>query len=62
MIELVVLHSGVGIEKFAELCCDLADSHVRAMTNNRCWCEKVEVWEHEQNSAIYEKASTMTVS
>lgn len=55
MLELVELSDGVGIERFAELCCNMADVHVKAITNNRCWCEKVEVWEHEQNSAIYQK-------
>jgi hypothetical protein len=25
------------------------------MTVGRCWVNKVEVWEHELNSAIYEK-------
>jgi 6-pyruvoyltetrahydropterin/6-carboxytetrahydropterin synthase len=55
MIELVELPNGVGIERFAELCCETADGHVKAITQNRCWCEKVEVWEHEQNSAIYQK-------
>lgn len=62
MIELVELSAGVGIERFAELCCTLADEHVRAMTSNRCWCEKVEVWEHEQNSAIYQKTGTIISS
>ena len=55
MIELVELKNGVGIERFAELCCELADEHVKVLTNGRCWCEKVEVWEHEQNSAIFQK-------
>lgn len=55
MIELVTLEQGVGIERFAELCCNMADKYVREMTENRCWCEKVEVWEHEQNSAIFQK-------
>ena len=55
MIELIELERGVGIERFAELCCEMADNHVKAITNDRCWCEKVEVWEHEQNSAIYQK-------
>ena len=55
IIELVELEQGVGIERFAELCYNMADMHVRAMTDNRCWREKVEVWEHEQNSAIYQK-------
>jgi len=55
MIELVVLENGVGIERFAELCCEVADKYVKEMTNFRCRCAKVEVWEHEQNSAIFQK-------
>jgi 6-pyruvoyltetrahydropterin/6-carboxytetrahydropterin synthase len=55
MIELVVLENGVGIERFAELCCEVADKYVKENTNFRCRCSKVEVWEHEQNSAIYQK-------
>ena len=55
MIELIELEKGVGIERFAELCCELADEHVKTITKGRCWCEKVEVWEHEQNSAIFQK-------
>jgi len=55
MIELVELTNGVGIERFAEYCCEVADMQVKAMTGDRCWCEKVEVWEHEQNSAIFQK-------
>ena len=54
MIELVELPKGVGIERFAEHCWEIADNHVKAITEGRCWCEKVEVWEHEQNSAIYQ--------
>jgi len=55
IIEMVVFEDGVGIEKFAEHCYHLADKHVKEITNGRCWCDKVEVWEHEQNSACYEK-------
>lgn len=55
IIELVELKNGVGIERFAEYCCEVADAQVKAMTDGRCWCEKVEVWEHEQNSAIFQK-------
>jgi len=44
---------GVGIEKTAEWCFKAADTYVRAKTGNRCWCEKVEVFEHKDNSAIY---------
>lgn len=44
---------GVGIEKTAEWCFAAGDSFVRAATNNRCWVEQVEVFEHELNSAMY---------
>ena len=47
---------GVGIEKFAEWCWRVADAHVDEITNSRCRCIKTEVFEHENNSAIYEKA------
>jgi len=53
MIELVVLEDGVGIERFAELCHRLANEYVDNLTTGRCWCSKVEVWEHPDNSAIY---------
>ena len=44
---------GVGIEKFAEWCHDAADNFVGVMTKMRCRCVKVEVFEHDNNSAIY---------
>jgi 6-pyruvoyltetrahydropterin/6-carboxytetrahydropterin synthase len=44
---------GVGVEKTAEFCFKIADDFVRNMTDNRCKVVKVEVWEHDQNSAIY---------
>ena len=44
---------GVGIEKTAEWCALAADEFVRKATNNRCWVDQVEVFEHELNSAIY---------
>lgn len=43
----------VGIEKTAEWCFVVADAHIKDRTDNRCCVEKVEVWEHEKNSAIY---------
>lgn len=46
---------GVGIEKFAEWCHGLADRVVREQTEGRCGCIKVEVFEHENNSAIFKK-------
>lgn len=46
---------GVGIEKTAEWCFNAAQLLLESNeeTRNRCWVSKVEVWEHEQNSAIY---------
>ena len=46
---------GVGIEKFAEWCFDVADRHISSMTSNRCWVDRVEVFEHENNSAAYNR-------
>lgn len=50
--DLRVMES-VGIEKTAEWCFKQADAFIRRLTNDRCSVEKVEVWEHEKNSAIY---------
>lgn len=47
---------GVGIEKFAEWCFETADSYIKGMTNGRCWVDRVEVWEHEKNSAAYTRS------
>lgn len=49
---------GVGIEKFAEWCYTQADNHVKNITSGRCRCSKVELFEHESNSAIYTAALT----
>lgn len=46
---------GVGIEKFAEFCHDTAQQFVDKLTDSRCRCVKVEVFEHENNSAIFER-------
>ena len=46
---------GVGIEKFAEWCHAAADNFVSMITEMRCRCVAVEVFEHESNSAIYKK-------
>ena len=53
IIDLRIMKEGVGIEMFAKYCGDKANEFIRNLTSNRCWVEKVEVWEHEQNSAIY---------
>lgn len=49
--------SGVGIEKTAKWCFVKANAFIKNKSNNRCWVEKVEVWEHELNSAIYTESN-----
>jgi 6-pyruvoyltetrahydropterin/6-carboxytetrahydropterin synthase len=48
---------GVGIEKTAEWCFNTVNPIINEMSVGRCWLNKVEVWEHDLNSAIYEKRS-----
>lgn len=59
VIDLRVMTDGVGIEKFAEYCLNAANKFVIDLTNGRCNCWKVEVWEHENNSAICEISSQL---
>jgi 6-pyruvoyltetrahydropterin/6-carboxytetrahydropterin synthase len=51
--------SGVGIEKTAEWCFNAASQFLKNVYGDRCWVEKVEVYEHENNSAIYSKPTTI---
>lgn len=44
---------GVGIEKTAEWCFKVSNKFIQDLTYERCWVNKVEVWEHAENSAIY---------
>jgi len=57
--DLRIMDGGVGIEKTAEWCFNTANTYIKQSTNERCWVEKVEVWEHEKNSAIYSYADTL---
>lgn len=50
--EIVVL-DGVGAEAFAKHAFDFAEKLIRQKTNDRCWVESVECFEHGANSAIY---------
>lgn len=52
----IVEMDGVGIEKFAQYVFEQTDTYVKFVTKNRVWCDKVEVFEHEKNSAIYGKS------
>jgi 6-pyruvoyltetrahydropterin/6-carboxytetrahydropterin synthase len=50
---LKIMPDGTGVEKIAEWCYKAANKFIPGRTNNRCRCVKVEVFEHEDNSAIY---------
>lgn len=50
--DLRIMPEGVGIERTAEWCFRVADTIIRKQTQDRCWVAKVEVWEHEKNSAV----------
>ena len=54
VIDLRIFEKGVGIERFAEHIFELVNVIIKKNTNNRCWLQKVEVWEHDNNSAILE--------
>lgn len=58
IIQLRVLEKGVGIERAAEVVYSIANSYVKALTNGRCWVDKVEVFEHEDNSATFSQQSS----
>ena len=58
IIQLRVLEKGVGIERVAEVVYSIANSYVKALTNGRCWVDRVEVFEHEDNSATFTQQST----
>lgn len=52
-VALRVFDKGVGIERAAELCYNTAAALIKDKYGDRCWVEQVEVFEHEDNSAIY---------
>ena len=57
IIQLRVLEKGVGIERAAEMVHSISNSYIKSLTNGRCWVEKVEVFEHEDNSATFTSQS-----
>ena len=56
IIQLRVFENGVGIERCAEVVYEIAQEHINNLTGGRCWVDSVEVFEHEENSAIYTAA------
>ena len=53
-LDLRIMENGVGIERTAEWCYNAANKFLNDSTGGRCRCVKVEVWEHEGNSATYQ--------
>jgi 6-pyruvoyltetrahydropterin/6-carboxytetrahydropterin synthase len=51
--DLRIMPDGTGVERIAEWCYKAANRFIAGQTNNRCQCVKVEVFEHENNSAVY---------
>ncbi len=56
------IDDGVGIEMFAKKCFDIGNIFVKAATDDRCEVEKVEVWEHDKNSATYTNKEVQTMT
>lgn len=52
----------VGIEKTAEWCYKTTQTYLKDKYGGRCWVEKVEVYEHEANSAIYSETRPVSFS
>ena len=48
---------GVGIEKVAEFCFNVASEMIKESYGDRCWVESVEAFEHEANSSIYTRSN-----
>lgn len=53
IIQLRIFDKGVGIERTAEVAFNIAQNYIKDITGGRCWVEKVEVFEHEENSATF---------
>ena len=61
LVQLRVFEDGVGIERVAEAVYKQANDFIKFHTKDRCWVEKVEVFEHEDNSATYSDCSNEVV-
>lgn len=62
VIQLRVMAAGVGIERTAEWVFITADTYIKELTEGRCWVDRVEVFEHEDNSAIYTELCRSSIS
>jgi len=58
IMQLTIMPNGVGIERTAELCYNIASEYIfkqikAGKCNPGCMIVKVEVWEHDKNSAVF---------
>ena len=61
-LDLRIMPSGTGIERIAKFCYDNMQEFVHKQSNGRVWVEQVEVFEHEDNSAIYTPVEDTAIS
>tara|TARA_R100000963_G_scaffold12944_1_gene9322 strand:- start:156 stop:773 length:618 start_codon:yes stop_codon:yes gene_type:complete len=62
IIQLRIMHEGVGVEKFAEFVFKTADTFVEEASEGRCFVVKAKVTEHEDNYASYTKEEARVVA
>ena len=55
---LRICPNGVGIERAAEYCFNIASDMIAEQYGDRCWVEQVEVFEHDKNSSIYTRSDS----
>jgi len=53
IVDLRIFERGVGAERVAEICFEVATNYLKSKYGELRWVEKVEVFEHDRNSAIY---------
>ena len=53
VIDMRVFERGVGIERVAEVCFEVASEYLKEKYGQLRWVDKVEVFEHDRNSAIF---------
>jgi 6-pyruvoyltetrahydropterin/6-carboxytetrahydropterin synthase len=57
VMNVKIMNNGVGIERAAEFVFERASKFVEEATDGRCWVDKVEVFEHADNSAVYDNTA-----
>lgn len=61
VLDIRILEHGVGCERFAEYVFKLVNDYIVDATEGRCWVSQVEVFEHENNSALYRRGPVTPV-